>query len=37
MNTSSLVQKVWSFCHILRDDGVGYGDKSTRTHSYRAL
>lgn len=26
MNTSSLVQKVWSFCHTLRDDGVGYGD-----------
>ncbi len=26
MNTSTLVQKVWSFCHTLRDDGVGYGD-----------
>ena len=26
MNASSLVQKVWSFCHTLRDDGVGYGD-----------
>lgn len=26
MNTSSLVQKVWNFCHTLRDDGVGYGD-----------
>lgn len=26
MNTSSFVQKVWSFCHPLRDDGVGYGD-----------
>ena len=22
MNTSSLVQKVWNFCHTLRDDGV---------------
>jgi type I restriction enzyme M protein len=26
MNTSSIVSKVWSFCHTLRDDGVGYGD-----------
>ncbi|MDR2837266.1 MAG: type I restriction-modification system subunit M [Azonexus sp.] len=26
MNASSLVQKIWSFCHTLRDDGVGYGD-----------
>ena len=26
MNTSSLVQKVWNFCHTLRDDGLGYGD-----------
>ncbi len=26
MNTSTLVQKVWNFCHSLRDDGVGYGD-----------
>jgi type I restriction enzyme M protein len=26
MNTSSLIPKVWNFCHTLRDDGVGYGD-----------
>ena len=26
MNNSSLVQKVWNFCHTLRDDGLGYGD-----------
>jgi type I restriction enzyme M protein len=26
MNTSALVQKIWNFCHTLRDDGVGYGD-----------
>jgi type I restriction enzyme M protein len=26
MNTSTLVQKIWNFCHTLRDDGVGYGD-----------
>lgn len=26
MNANTLVQKVWNFCHTLRDDGVGYGD-----------
>lgn len=26
MNTSSIVSRVWSFCNILRDDGVSYGD-----------
>ena len=26
MNAASLVEKVWNFCHTLRDDGVGYGD-----------
>lgn len=26
MNASTLVQKLWNFCHTLRDDGVGYGD-----------
>lgn len=26
MTTSTLIQKVWNFCHTLRDDGVGYGD-----------
>lgn len=26
MNSNSLVQKLWNFCHTLRDDGVGYGD-----------
>jgi len=25
-NTSSIVSKVWSYCHTLRDDGVSYGD-----------
>lgn len=24
--SSPIVQKVWSFCNTLRDDGVGYGD-----------
>lgn len=26
MTTAPIVQKVWSLCTILRDDGVGYGD-----------
>lgn len=26
MNTTAIVSKVWSFCNVLRDDGVGYGD-----------
>ncbi len=26
MTTDTIVSKVWSFCHTLRDDGVGYGD-----------
>lgn len=26
MTNSVLIQKVWNFCHTLRDDGVGYGD-----------
>jgi type I restriction enzyme M protein len=24
--TASIVQKEWSFCDVLRDDGVGYRD-----------
>lgn len=24
MTTDSIISKVWSFCHTLRDDGVGY-------------
>ena len=26
MNTTSIVTKVWSFCTVFKDDGVGYGD-----------
>ncbi|MBK7383589.1 MAG: hypothetical protein IPI81_09675 [Flavobacteriales bacterium] len=25
MTTTAIVNKVWNFCHTLRDDGVGYG------------
>lgn len=26
MNATTLIQKVWNYCHTLRDDGVSYGD-----------
>jgi hypothetical protein len=26
MNTSTLVSKLWNYCNVLRDDGIGYGD-----------
>jgi type I restriction enzyme M protein len=25
-NASALVQKLWNYCNILRDDGLSYGD-----------
>lgn len=25
-NSATLVQKLWNYCHILRDDGLSYGD-----------
>lgn len=26
MNTTNIVQKLWSYCNVLRDDGMSYGD-----------
>src|SRR3954468_13104567 len=26
MNTNTLVQKLWNYCNVLRDDGLSYGD-----------
>ena len=26
MNASTLVQKLWNYCNVLRDDGMGHGD-----------
>jgi type I restriction enzyme M protein len=26
MNTSTIVQRVWNYCNVLRDDGISYGD-----------
>ncbi len=26
MNAPQIVQKLWSYCDVLRDDGLSYGD-----------
>ena len=26
MNTSEIVQKLWNYCNVLRDDGMSSGD-----------
>ena len=26
MNTATIVQKLWNYCNVLRDDGMSYGD-----------
>ena len=26
MNFATLVQKLWNYCNVLRDDGMSYGD-----------
>jgi len=26
VNSAILVQKLWNYCNVLRDDGMGYGD-----------
>lgn len=26
MSATEIVNKVWNYAHVLRDDGVGYGD-----------
>ena len=25
-DSSAIVQKLWNYCHVLRDDGISYGD-----------
>ena len=35
MNTSTLVQKLWNYCNVLRDDGMSYGDYVERKRSAR--
>ncbi|OIQ90418.1 type I restriction enzyme EcoKI M protein [mine drainage metagenome] len=26
MNTATIVQKLWNYCNVLRDEGMSYGD-----------
>ncbi len=26
MNSVTIVQKLWNYCNVLRDDGMSYGD-----------
>lgn len=26
MNSNNIVQKLWNYCNVLRDDGMSYGD-----------
>ncbi len=26
MNQAAIVQKLWNYCNVLRDDGMSYGD-----------
>ncbi len=26
MSSSAIVQKLWNYCNVLRDDGMSYGD-----------
>jgi len=26
MNSATIVQKLWNYCNMLRDDGMSYGD-----------
>ena len=26
MNSANVVQKLWNYCNVLRDDGMSYGD-----------
>ena len=31
MSASEIVNKVWNYAHVLRDDGLGYGDYVEQT------
>ena len=32
MTSAEIVNKVWNYAHVLRDDGVGYGDYVDKLH-----
>jgi type I restriction enzyme M protein len=29
MASNGIVQKIWNYCNVLRDDGLSYGDMSS--------
>jgi len=35
--SQQIVQKLWSYCNLLRDDGLSYGDYGARRPSIRRL
>ncbi len=37
MNASILVQKLWNYCNVLRDDGMSYGDYLEKDAQGRTL
>jgi hypothetical protein len=38
MNSATIVQKLWNYCNVLRDDGMSYGDYVEQlTYSYDEL
>lgn len=38
MSSAAIVQKLWNYCNVLRDDGMSYGNyPSTRTDPLASL
>ena len=35
--SATIVQKLWNFCNVLRDDGVSYGDLETTSAQFRNI
>jgi len=37
MNTATIVQKLWNYCNVLRDDGMSYGDHTEQLTCLRCF
>ena len=37
MNSATIVQKLWNYCNVLRDDGMSYGDYVEQLYDYDEL
>ena len=35
MNAATLVQKLWNYCNVLRDDGMSHGDYVKQAAQFR--